>query len=126
MTDFDQRRTVHFGILHPAKDRKDNLPDGFISDGDSFLTWGEQHDADNTLQVLAHRFVFPTPVRSSHQRDAQQIISEMRHTLNAILVGDERLFDYAVVTDSDDWAEGQSVWTPTESDTSVVGTVWEN
>jgi hypothetical protein len=104
---------VHFGVTDPINGYpwdlgKGHRPlkDGFITDGDSFLSWGDGRDEpwDSTLHVI---YPWDTDiVGSPNSAD----IENLRHLLLAFLTGSERLIDYVVVTDAEDWAENQRVW----------------
>lgn len=118
------RATLHFGILNPSPDRDQRLTALFQSDGDSFLIWGEGHGSDNTLHVLVPDIALET--YSAYNQYNSATIRSLRRMLNDQLQGDERLFDYVVVTNKDTWSEDHSVWTPIEGDLTVIGTTYDN
>lgn len=109
---------VHFGVTKydgtaPSEDR---LPAGFLSDGDSFLCWGEgAKEDDDTLHIIAMEQEDPDNDR----------LADLRRRLAPYAVGfGERLFDYAVVSDAADWSRLNDgdvyVWTPREGDNDLV------
>jgi hypothetical protein len=112
------RYHVHFGVAGYVGPKPDNsLPAGFITDGDSFLTWGEQHETDGTLHIIGMEQERPTWDR----------VTELRKRLAPAVVGfGERLFDYVVVTTAADWCtldnapEDTFVWTPREGEGDLV------
>jgi hypothetical protein len=128
-------KAMHFGIwidpeLPDESDRL-SLPPGFVSDGDSFLVWGEDADDDTIHLVYAyetHRLpdlseddmTGFSPVRGWVRRQGvwdreRQHIVRLRSQLAEKLVESNaqglRLIDYVVISDSEDWAEDQAIWT---------------
>lgn len=109
-------RHVHIGIrgngeTHPSlhRQRPGFLPDGFITDGDSFLEWGEgrygQHEHDDTLHVV----VRVPEVGALPGREGKRV-EDLRDDLSQYLQPGERLYDYVVVTDAEDWGKNQRIW----------------
>lgn len=96
-------RTLHIGVFTDDPDPA-RLPEGYISDGDSFLEWGEAHPGDS--RVPLHLIV-----DVDGGRDARDVVSDARFVLTERLRSDERLTDYAVLTDPTDWSENVSVVT---------------
>jgi hypothetical protein len=93
----------------------------FLTDGDSFLSWGDPSlrsgDADLTLHVQATtdlRAYDPTGLslaeanaRYDEGERLLALIADLRADLSQHLNPGERLADYVVVTDREDWSEGQ-------------------
>ncbi len=95
-------RTLHFGIVTSrsteATRAPREFPGAFTTDGDSFLVWGEKDD-DSTLHVLLTFQHEPTG----------GAIALLRGELEGWLRPHERLADYVVTTDADDWSENVSL-----------------
>jgi hypothetical protein len=110
-------KTLHLGIITndgivPPSPRI--LPHGMVTDGDSYLCWGDDSIygsgagmRDDTLHVVLNGY--------EGGRDG---VDQQRERLQGHLLPNERLIDYAVVTDTEDWAEDQKVWT---LDTTMIG-----
>lgn len=107
---------LHFGVLRDDDTYRsdeaiefaqgpEGLPPGFITDGDSFLNWGNkplETDDDNGLYSL--HVIYPY---DGERPDVQDLRSSL-----AVWVGPgARLVDYVVESDSDDWAASQHIWT---------------
>lgn len=87
-------RLLHIGVFTEDPDPA-RLPEHWRSDGDSFLAWGERDD------------VYPSPIHLTtgpwnHPVRARAVES-LRFALAQHLRSGERLTDYAVETDADDW-----------------------
>ena len=108
-------KTLHLGLiwgehlgLHERRHLVDHpLPEGMVTDGDSFLCWGDDSvygsgagKHDNTLHV----------VMNDYQGGREGVVRQ-RERLSEFRYVYERLIDYAVITDQEDWAEDQHVWT---------------
>lgn len=127
-------KTMHFGIWYDDDSpiERLSLPPGVITDLDSFLEWGEVDREDNTLHLIynyePHRLPDPDPVAhgltaTSPVRGWRRLtgiwdreraeIARMRLALAERLddVPEARLIDYVVISDHDDWAEAQCIWT---------------
>lgn len=105
---------LHFGIVSDGSVPEDRwLPAGFISDGDSFMNWGDPgpdgRQRDMTLHVIK-----VVPETDMDSIDAIQHIKRRidweRESLSKALGPNERLADYVVITDADDWGERVRVW----------------
>lgn len=102
MTLSTRTHVLHLGIVNlkpedgqPDADR--GLPPGMITDGDSFLTWGEV-DLDHTLHVIVPG-LYP----------AYDDVGAARSALAQYLHSGERLADCVVWTNPEDWAEDQHI-----------------
>lgn len=107
-------KTLHLGITWetniPVKRQhltSRTLPVGMVTDGDSFLCWGDdsvygsgEGKHDNTWHVIVN----------DYQGGREGVERERERLLRFLWVG-ERLIDYAVITDQEDWAEDQQLWT---------------
>jgi len=98
--------TIHFGIMETSTgagpDRP--LPMGWNTNLDSFLVWGETGEDDHTIHLT-----YETPYL--HMSRVKPMIPLLRAQVEKIsLYTGERLIDYVVVTDTEDWAEAQWVW----------------
>ena len=94
-------RTLHFGIVGRNTDQvraPRQMPGTFSTDGDSFRVWGERDD-DRTLHVLLTFQHEPT----------NGAVALLRGELEGWLNPHERLADYVVSTDSEDWSEDVSL-----------------
>jgi hypothetical protein len=106
MTDY-----LHFGVVNPQRLDADRLPEGLISDGDSFTVWGEtfpQEDlgSDDPVHVIVDLDYFP-----GYSLDRPRDLEAGRRMLESLLLPGERLTDYMVVTDSADWSQRVGVIT---------------
>lgn len=95
-------QTLHIGVftLDPDPSR---LPSGVIADGDSFLEWGETHPGD-----------YAVPYHLTAERDewtAADVKDAREQFTRFILRSGERLTDYSVVTDTEDWSVDVAVVT---------------
>jgi len=124
---------IHFGVTHRLDgypyDVAHRIAEGgvppFISDGDSFLEWGEGNpndSHDHTLHVI-YQWHGVTPNEfTGFEHDGRWIPShpdsalakyiltlrdQLITTLGLTTLGDLRVFDYVVVTDNMDWSEDQ-------------------
>lgn len=76
-------------------------PTGVISHGDSFLVWGEHRrgddgsDTDGTLHLI-----YEGPLS----------FGEVRYMIAKFLYSHERLVDYAMLSDKDDWSKDEEVF----------------
>lgn len=78
---------------------------GWLADGDSFLEWGERVNPE--LRVL-NPFCRIDPVHLIYPLDGPQARIDrflLKDAVAQVLFADERLIDYAVETDADDWEE---------------------
>jgi hypothetical protein len=106
MTDY-----LHFGVVNPQRLDADRLPEGLISDGDSFTAWGEAPGTDlvranDPIHVIVDLDYFP-----GYDVTRPQDLEAGRRMLESLLLPGERLTDYMVVTDSADWSQRVAVIT---------------
>ena len=106
-------RTIHLGVIAGgtstdllAEDLISGLPDGMITDDDSFLVWGERPDEDSTLHVLASQTISD----DMPPADERAAVLEARYRLSQFLSSGARLLDWAVTTDTETWSEKQRVY----------------
>lgn len=93
-------KVIHVGVftddLDPAR-----LPNGVTSDGDSFLEWGEPRRVGDPVHLIVDLGVLGV------DEITRSFVEEGYTYLDSRLRDGERLVDYAVVTDSVDWAVNQ-------------------
>lgn len=107
--------TLHFGILSTLDYEVPEprpLPPAFICDGDSFINWGDPGpdgvDRDGTLHAIV---VIPETAKDHEgQMRLRADIGVYREQLERTLQPNERLADYVVITDSEDWSERVRIW----------------
>lgn len=87
-------RVQHHGIITTIGEPNPlrGWPKGVITDGDSYLVWGETRQGDHTLHLLYEGPLTP---------------GEVRVQLKQLLTEEERLVDYASETDMDDWSANE-------------------
>lgn len=73
-------------------------PKGVTCYGDSFLVWGEHRTRDSRDHTL--HVVYEGPLS----------FAEVRAQLSDVLTEDERLIDYACISDAQDWSEGEETY----------------
>ena len=104
------------------------LPKGVITDNDSFLVWGEDIE-DGTLHLIhqyntadlpldEHNMTGFGPVRGwvrqqgVWDRERQHIVAIRKLVAEALVpTTGMRLLDYVLLSDNEDWAEDQHIWT---------------
>lgn len=97
-------KVLHIGVVGVFSPDAERLPDGVTSDGDSFLEWGESWRGQaEPIHLLVDLDAIPyDPTDASDQRTGRAV-------LNSLLRNGERLTDYMVVTDRNDWSEDVTV-----------------
>lgn len=76
-------------------------PTGFTSHGDSFLVWGEHRQGDLAEADYTLHVIYEGPLS----------FAKARFMLSNVLRRGERLIDYAVLSDKDDWSEAEETFT---------------
>ena len=105
--------TIHYGLIREeyAGDAFVPTDTGLITNGDSFLEWGEPQD--HTLHVQRQTILSPEsdrPYETSDRNSLKEQIDRDRQTLSQQGRG-IRLVDYVVITPTEDWSTQQWIWT---------------
>lgn len=105
-------RMIHFGIHHGAEHVEGRiLPGAMTTDGDSFLVWGEKPQPNEPLHIL---------LRFEHEPTSGAVRLLREQLEGTIAHPAERLADYVVSTDADDWSEDVRVFLLDGTDHTVL------